>query len=243
MSDEPGLPRNPRVGAGRKWGAVFLAIFAIVVDTGRSVAEAPVVGPALNAPYENADVRHWREVFEQEGREVYARRAAIVDALALKPGMSVADVGAGTGFYTLMFAETVGRDGRVFAVDTSPDFVAAIGERAKASGFGNVTPVLNDARDVRLPVDSIDLAFICDTYHHFEYPRSTMASLRRALRPAGEVVVIDFRRVAGRSSPWVMHHVRAGVDEVKAEIEGFGFELVEELNFLNTQYYLRFRKK
>lgn len=207
------------------------------------MAEAPAVGPAMNAPYDNADVDYWRSVFEQGGREVYARRAEILQSLGLQPGMAVADVGAGTGFFSLLFAEAVGPGGRVFAVDISPEFVSAIGERARAAGLENVTPVLNDARDLKLVPDSIDLAFICDTYHHFEYPESTMASLHRALRPGGEVVVVDYRRAAGRSSPWVMRHVRVGTEEVKAEIQGGGFELLEERDFLDTQYYLRFRRK
>ena len=225
-------------------GVVLAAIVALPALTGVGTprAEAPVVGPDYNAPYLDADVAYWRGVFEQGGREVYARRDEILAAQNLPRGAEVADVGAGTGFYSLLFAEAVGPEGRVYAVDISPDFITAIGERVRAAGMTNISPVINAADDVKLPDNSIDVAFICDTYHHFEYPESVMRSLHRALRPGGEVVVVDYRKVPGRSSPWVMHHVRLDSEQAKAEITGFGYELVEERDFLHTQYFLRFRK-
>jgi predicted methyltransferase len=106
-----------------------------------------------------------------------------------------------------------------------------------------VVGVVNDPRHVRLPENSVDLVFISDTYHHFEYPRSTLRSIHRALRPGGEMVVIDFKRIPGFSNPWVLNHVRAGESVVTAEITAAGFELVERLDFMQTQYYLRFRKR
>ena len=201
------------------------------------------VRPGINKPYEDADVAYWTGVFEHEGREVYARRAEILDALDPKPGMTVADIGAGTGFYSLMLAQAVGPAGHVYAVDISPGFVAAIERRADAAGLDNLSAVLGTVEAVNLPDQAIDLAFICDTYHHFEYPSTMMASLNRALRPGGEVVVVDYRREPGRSTGWVMGHVRAGAEQVWQEITAAGFDLVEERDFLRTQYYLRFRKR
>lgn len=230
----------------KTWFGDFLVpafVLLLGMTAGRTaLAEAPVLSPAFNAPYADADVGYWRGVFEQGGREVYARRNEIVAALGLPKGADVADIGAGTGFYSLMFAEAVGPEGRVYAVDISPDFIASIDERARMAGLTNVTAVLNTADDVKLPEHSIDLAFICDTYHHFEYPESVMRSLYRALRPGGEVVVVDYQKIPGRSSTWIMNHVRLGSEQAKAEITGFGFELVEQRDFLLTQYYLRFRK-
>jgi predicted methyltransferase len=95
---------------------------------------------------------------------------------------------------------------------------------------------------VNLRPASIDLAFISDTYHHFEYPRDILRALHEALKPGGEVVIVDFRRVPGMSSPWVMGHVRAGANTVRVEMESAGFALVEQRDFMRTQYYLRFRK-
>jgi predicted methyltransferase len=86
------------------------------------------------------------------------------------------------------------------------------------------------------------LAFLCDVYHHIEYPKGFLLSLRRALRPGGSVVVIDFRKVPGESSDWVMNHVRAGQDAVIREFAQYGFEKVEEQDFLNENYFLRFKR-
>ena len=116
-------------------------------------------------------------------------------------------------------------------------------QRARDRGMNNVVGVVNDQHGVRLSPDSVDLVFTSDTYHHFEYPRSMLRSIHEALRPGGELVVIDFKRIPGVSNPWVLRHVRAGEAEVAAEIQAAGFELVERLDFMQTQYFLRFRKK
>lgn len=200
------------------------------------------VNPGINRNYENPNVTQWRGVFERDGREVWDRRLDIVRALRLRPGQAVADVGAGTGFFTAMIAAEVGPTGRVYAVDIAPNFVDASVQRARDQGLHNVVGVVNDPHSVNLPRASIDLAFSSDTYHHFEYPRSTLASLRDAMRPGGELVVVDFKRIPGVSHPWIMQHVRAGEAEVTAEIEAAGFRLTERLDFMQTQYLLRFRR-
>lgn len=200
------------------------------------------VSPGINRAYANPDVTQWRGVFERDGREVWDRRADILAALNLRPGQDVADVGAGTGFFATLLARAVGPQGRVYAVDIAPAFVAASVERARRAGLDNVEGVVNDARTVGLAPGSVDLVFTSDTYHHFEYPVSTLASIHAALRPGGELVVVDFKRIPGVSNPWVLSHVRAGEDTVVGEIEQAGFELVERVDFMQTQYFLRFRR-
>lgn len=233
------------LGIGRGQNACFkllclVAALALLGPPG--ISAQPAVDPSINAPYENPDIGYWRGVFENDRREIYAHRFEILAALELQPGMTVADVGAGTGFFTLMFADAVGDEGRVYAVDISPSFVEAIRQRAAEAGLTNVVGVVNQPRDVKLPPASVDLAFISDTYHHLEYPRETLRTLGEALKPGGAVVIVDFRRVPGISSPWVMGHVRAGANTVRAELESAGFELVEQRDFMRNQYYLRFRK-
>jgi len=201
------------------------------------------VAPGVNAQYQHADPDQWRGVFERDGREIWDRRGDILAALQLSPGQSIADVGAGTGFFSLMFAGAVGPGGRVYAVDISPEFIDSIALRAREAGHSNITALLNTPRSAMLPVGSVDLVFTSDTYHHFEYPREMLASIHAALRDDGELVVIDFSRVEGQSSPWVLRHVRAGESVVQAEIEAAGFELVERLDFMQTQFFLRFRKR
>ena len=220
--------------------AALIAVFAVGGMV--HVSAQPAVDPGINAPYQNPDVEYWRGVFETERREIYRYRYEILDALGLEPGMEVADIGTGTGFFALLFADAVGPEGHVHAVDISPTFVSAIRERAATSGFANLTGVVNEPRDVRLAPSSIDLAFISDTYHHFEYPREILRSIREALRPGGTLVIVDFRRIPGISSGWVMSLVRAGADVVLKEVSSAGFALVERRDFMPTQYYMRFRK-
>lgn len=200
------------------------------------------VDPDINAYYHDTNVEQWRETFESEGREVFDRRAEIVAALDLTPGMDIADVGAGTGLYTLLFARAVGPTGKVYAVDVSADFINAIGERAAAAGLANIVPVMNRQQSTELAPASVDAVFIADTYHHFEFPGAMLASIHQALRPGGALAIIDFRRLPGVSSPWVLSHVRAGREQVIEEVERAGFRFVDEPVRLGTNYFVRFRR-
>lgn len=201
------------------------------------------VAPGINRHYENPDFAQWRSTFEQPGREVYAKRLEILAASAVRSGMAVADIGAGSGLFTLLFAREVGERGRVYAVDIAPEFVAGITARAQAEGFGHVVGVVSEQRTTRLAPNSIDLAFVCDTYHHFEYPQAMLASIHQALRPGGRLIIIDFRREAGFSSPWVMGHVRAGETQVMDEVGAAGFTLSDRPDFLRINYFLTFTKQ
>lgn len=201
------------------------------------------VNPDINRHYEDPNVAQWRGVFERQGREIWDQRHEILRQLRLQPGQTAADIGAGTGFFTLLMAQQVGPKGRVYAVDIAKNFVDAIVLRAKDEELSNITGVVNDQHSVQLPPNSIDLAFISDTYHHFEYPGSMLRSIHSALKAGGDLVIIDFRRVAESASSWVLGHVRAGEQEVIKEVEASGFEMIQQLDFMQTQYYLRFRKK
>ncbi len=198
------------------------------------------MSPDINRHFTNPVFEEWASRFERPGREIYDRRYSVLEASAVKPGMVVADVGAGSGLFTRLFAERVGKSGKVYAVDISRVFVDNILRLSSDRDQQNVVGIVNGSQDVGLPPQSIDLAFICDTYHHFEYPQAMMSSIRRALKPGGSVVIIDFRKIPGFSTPWVIGHVRANEATVVAEIESFGFRLVEDLDFLHTNYFLRF---
>ena len=201
------------------------------------------VDPGVNDAYRNPDVTTWVERFEREGREIFDRRDEIVAACGIRPGSRVADVGAGTGLFVPLFSEAVGPAGIVYAVDIVPAFIEHMRTNAARQGLGNVRAVLCTERSVELEPGSIDLAFICDAYHHFEYPRSTMSSIHRALRAGGELVLIDFERIPGDSSAWVIDHVRAGKEQVRSEIERMGFDFVEEVDLLESNYVLRFQAR
>ena len=221
------------------------AAFSLISNAQEKVAEESVK-PGINEKFldPNLKVAEWLKRFEVESREVFHAREAVMAACNVKPGMAVADVGAGTGLYTRLFSGAVGDDGWVYAVDINPRFLEHIQARAKAEGQENITSVLSPQDSVSLPPASVDVVFICDTYHHFEFPAATLASIYSALQPGGEMVVIDFERIEGVSSEWIMGHVRAGKEVFRAEIEAAGFELDEEVDVVGLQenYFLRFRK-
>ena len=205
------------------------------------------VKPGINDSFlaEDMQVEDYVARFEVESREIYSERDALVAAVGLEAGDAVADIGAGTGLFLEPFAKAVGSRGRVYAVDIAPKFIDHLTERAAQEGLDQVRVVLCAEDSVELPAGSIDVAFICDTYHHFEYPRSTMTSLHRALRRGGEVLLADFERIPGVSREWILGHVRAGKEEVLAEVRSYGFELVEEVEIpgLVENYVLRLRKR
>lgn len=219
--------------------AIILTVCLVVPPSG---AVESSVNPGINQDYSDAEFQRWVSVFERPGREVYDKRHTIVSALALKPGMAIADIGAGTGFYTHLFAAKVGTSGKVYAVDISENFIENILRTAKNQGLNNVEGIISRPKSTELALASIDLAFICDTYHHFEYPQTMLASIHQALRPGGQLVIIDFRKQPGVSSGWVMSHVRADEITVIKEAETAGFSLLSQQDLLQSNYFLTFEK-
>lgn len=223
--------------------------FLIVLVTGLISAASGVsaqeksVRPGINDSFRDPDVKSFVERFEIESREVFHEREKILKACGIRPGMVVADIGAGTGLFTRMFSKTVGDQGRVLAVDISRKFLDHITVRSREIGLKNIETVLCSDDSVKLPENLVDLAFISDTYHHFEYPEKTMKSLLSSLKPGGRLVVIDFHRIEGKSSDFVMGHVRAGQEVFEKEILGCGFRKVsEDKELLKENYFLVFEK-
>ncbi len=182
-------------------------------------------------------------MFETAGREVFDKRREIVAALDIRPGMTVADVGAGTGVFSLLFAKAVSPQGVAIAQDVAPEFLRGIEARARHEKLGNVRTVQGGEKDAKLPPAAIDLVFVCDTYHHFEYPQAMLASLHAALKPGGRLAVIDYEKIPGRSSAWVMGHVRAGRETVIAEIEAAGFRLHKSHALLRENFFIEFERR
>jgi predicted methyltransferase len=221
----------------------MIVIAAICAWSSLSLAQDKSVNPGVNKSFENPTVSEFIGRFERDGRDPYDHRFQVIEAIGLKPGMAVADIGAGTGLFTRLFSPIVGPQGKVFAVDIAENFVKHIERQALADGITNVVGVVCQPDSANLPPASIDLAFICDAYHHFEYPSKTMRSIHEALKPGGEVILIDFQRIPGVSSDFVMNHVRAGQEVFTKEILDAGFEQVEERKgILKESYFVRFRK-
>ena len=207
-----------------------------------AAAQEQSVRPGINRHFMAPDWQQWVNTFERPGREVYDQRHAIVAATRVRPGMDVADIGAGTGLFTRLFAAAVEPDGSVYAVDISGSFIENILRTSHEQGLSNVTGIVNTPTDTGLPAESIDLAFISDTYHHFEYPQQTLASIHRALRSEGRLIIIDFRRDPRVSSSWVMGHVRGNQAQVIGEVQAAGFRLVDDRHLMRSNYFLEFVK-
>ena len=222
---------------------VLATVLAASTLASPTLAQEKSVNPGINDSFRDPDVNEFTNRFEVESREIFARRREIVAACQIKPGETVADIGAGTGLFTRLFADAVGKKGRVIAVDISQKFLDHIASASREEGRRNVDTLLATAASTGLAPASIDVAFICDTYHHFEFPQKSMTSLFQAVRPGGRVILIDFRRIPGTSSDWVMNHVRAGQEVFEAEIVAAGFEKVsEEPELLQENYFVVFTK-
>lgn len=216
-------------------------------------ASAPAPAPAsapgavdvakINEPFRHVtDVNSWVEKFEQDHREICAQRVAIAEAVGLKPGMKIADVGAGTGLFEPLFSTLVGPGGKVYALDISPEFVDHIRRRALIEALQNVEARRCPDDATGLPAASVDVVFVCDVYHHFEHPEKNLASIRATLGDGGRLVVVDFDKVEGQSSDFVLHHVRAGKSAVIEELAAAGFRLDHEVGLMKENWFAVFVK-
>ncbi len=204
-------------------------------------AQDKSVKPGINDSFKDPNVADFVSRFEVESREVYNKREAIIAACKIPEGATVADIGAGTGLFTRLFAQAVGKQGNVVAVDISQKFLDHIAQASREAGLTQIQTVLCSEDSTKLPEKSVDVAYICDTYHHFEYPLKTMTSLRHALKPGGRVILIDFQRIEGKSSDWTMNHVRAGQEVFEKEILEAGFRKTrEEKELLSENYFVEF---
>ncbi len=221
-------------------------------DRNQAVAAQPEssVRPGANTRFldPELDVESFVKTFEGESREIAKHRASIVAELirsaGLGSGADIADVGAGTGLFLDAFVNAVGPTGTVYAVDISPGFIQHLAQRADAAGWSQVRPILCAEDSVNLPARSLDLAFVCDTYHHFEYPSSTLASLYKALRPGGALVIVDFERIPGVTREWILEHVRLGREATVQEVLASGFEDAgtRTVEGLSENYMVVFRR-
>ena len=220
----------------------LMSLFCFVV-TSHVNAQEKSVRPGINDSFRDPNVSEYIEKFEIESREVFSKRAEIVATCKLAQGATVADVGAGTGIFTRQFSDAVGKDGHVFAVDIAQKFLDHIDKTNRETDRKNVQTILCTAEETKLMPGTVDIAFICDTYHHFEFPLKTMTSLHAALKPGGRVFVIDFKRIEGESTDWTMKHVRAGQEVFEAEILSCGFKKVaEHSKLLKENYFVEFEK-
>ncbi len=215
-----------------------LVLMSLVAHSNAVLAQEKSVKPGINDSFRDPDPKQFTERFEIESREVFAQREAILKAIKLKPTDVVADIGAGTGLFTRLFATNLGPEGRVIAVDIAQKFLDHIEVTCREGGIRNVETLLCKDDSTELPPESVDVAYICDTYHHFEFPIKTMTSLRKAMKPGGRVIVVDFKRIEGESTEWTINHVRAGQEVFEKEIIEAGFKKVDEIKDLLKENYM-----
>jgi ubiquinone/menaquinone biosynthesis C-methylase UbiE len=162
----------------------------------------------------------------------------VIEALGIQPGQSVADIGAGTGYFTVRISPVVGREGRVLAVDVEPAMVEYVRKRAATAGLDNVEAILTRANEPGLPPTSVDLVFICDTWHHIDDRLHYLDELRAVLRPGGRVAIVDFKPGELPVGPPKGHKLAA--ETVVAEFTQAGWKLREAIDVLPYQYVLVF---
>ena len=182
------------------------------------------------------DSEKWAKVFDDPKRDAWQKPHEVIQALALKPDAVVADIGSGTGYFAVRFAHMVPK-GRVYGVDTEPDMVKYLSERAKKEGLGNLIALRASPGNPQLP-EKADLVVLVDVYHHIGNREHYFGRLRDSLKPGGRVAVIDFRMDSPEGPPKA---ARIAPAKVKAELKQAGYVLDREHGFLPNQYFLVFR--
>jgi ubiquinone/menaquinone biosynthesis C-methylase UbiE len=180
-------------------------------------------------------------LLEAPDRDRWQRPDRIMDALGVADASRVADVGAGSGWFTIRLARRVGPQGVVYAEDVQPEMLNAISRRVQREGLANVRPVLGRGADPRLPPGSLDAVLIVDAYHEIEDRVALLANIAQALKPQGKVGVIDFR-VDGGGGPGPDLDERVDPDLVVADAVRANLRMVARETFLPFQYFLIFAK-
>jgi len=169
-------------------------------------------------------------------RETEEQPEKALDALNLKPGMVVADIGAGVGYMSLRMARRVGPSGKVYANDLQPPMLDLLRQNAAKSGIGNIVTVVGDVADPKLPANTMDLVLLVDVYHEFSQPQQMLRKIRETLKPDGRLVLLEYR-AEDPNVPIIAEH-KMTVAQVKSELEAEGFVLQPVIETLPRQHIL-----
>lgn len=179
----------------------------------------------------------WLERAEREAEE---RPQLLIDALAIQPGQTIADLGAGSGYYSFRIAPLVRKQGKVLAIDVEPRMLRIVTERARRDGVENVFTVLSTASDPNLPPDSVDLLFMVDVYHELQFPREMMVKVRDALKPGGRVALVEYRAEDPKVMIKPVHKMTER--QIVRELTAVGFRHTQTVRTLPLQHLVIFQK-
>lgn len=218
--------------------SVFRLITAVFLLSGWTGLPAGSAAAQSSHTHQHSfgDAERWAQVFDDPQRDAWQKPHEVIQALALRPDAVIADIGSGTGYFSVRFAHAVPQ-GRVYGVDTEPDMVKYLAERAKREGLRNVAAVAGAPGDPRLP-EKADLIILVDVYHHIDDRERYFRKLRDSLKPGGRIAIIDFRMDSPEGPP---KGARIAPDRVQAELGRAGYALAQEHTFLPNQYFLVFR--
>lgn len=180
----------------------------------------------------------WAKKFDDPERDAWQQPEKVLDALHLDRDARVADIGAGTGYFSARIARRI-PDGKLYAADVEPDMVAYLAERAKREHLKNLVPVRSAADKANLP-EPVDLALVVDTYHHIGNRTKYFSELKSSLRLDGRLAIVDFKADSPDGPPV---QYRIPPEQVTKELEAAGYSLLEKRDFLPRQYFLLFRKR
>ena len=214
--------------------ALLVLVLAVVVSAQQ---RHPVSGRVI-APVMGVGGAAWLERPERDSEEATSRA---VEALDLKPGMVVADVGAGSGYYTVRMARKVGPTGKVFATDIQAGMIDIIKRRLSVERVENVVPVLGAPDDPRLPAAALDLALMVDVYHELAAPQVFARRLRESLKPDGRLVLIEYRKEDPRVPIQEVH--KMSVDQVRKELDADGYVIDKVIDVLPWQHIIVLKSK
>lgn len=212
--------------------AAVAACVVMLVGQGRHPVSGRQIAQVMG--YEGAA---WLERPERVAEEAPAKA---IKALNIRSGETVADIGAGSGYYSVLLADAVGRTGRVYATDIQPEMLGLIRQKIDARLVRNIEPVLGTAIATGLPDGAIDMALMVDVYHELEQPQVFLRSVKRALKPDGRLVLIEFRK-EDRRVPIRDEH-KMSVREARMELEAEGFRLERASDVLPWQHILVFTR-
>jgi arsenite methyltransferase len=187
------------------------------------------------------DPKSYIGALEDPKRDAYQKPHEVLTALNLKPGEVIADIGAGSGYFTFRLAQQLGEKGKVYAVDVSPDMILHINRRIRELMVNNVISILADADDPLLPDASVNRFFFCDSWHHIENQTKYLSLMKRMLKPGGEIVMIDFHKKELPVGPPM--RMKIAREDLIKQVESNGFRLTKEHTFLPYQYFLVFVPK